>query len=93
LLLTEVDAPTGPVVFAADLIPGKAWVHVPITMGYDRYPERLIDEKTALLTDLAARGGRLFFTHDPSIAMGTVARDTKGRFHIVDERTELRVST
>src|SRR5438094_193423 len=36
LLLTEVDAPAGPIVFAADLIPGKAWVHLPITMGYDR---------------------------------------------------------
>ena len=52
LLLGEVAMPSGPVVFAADLIPGKPWVHVPITMGYDRYPERLIDEKSALLTDL-----------------------------------------
>src|SRR3982750_2035351 len=29
--------------------PGAAWVHLPITMGYDRYPELLIDEKKALL--------------------------------------------
>jgi glyoxylase-like metal-dependent hydrolase (beta-lactamase superfamily II) len=54
------------VVFAADLIPGRPWVHVPITMGYDRFPELLIDEKAALLADLVARGGRLFFTHDPT---------------------------
>ena len=47
--------PAGPVVFAADLIPGRPWVHLPITMGYDRYPELLIDEKAALLTDLVAR--------------------------------------
>jgi glyoxylase-like metal-dependent hydrolase (beta-lactamase superfamily II) len=85
LLLAEVDMPAGPVVFAADLIPGKPWVHVPITMGYDRYPERLIDEKTALLGDLLARHGRLFFTHDPTIAMGTVARDAKGKFGTVDD--------
>lgn len=90
LLLGEVAMPAGPVVFAADLIPGKPWVHVPITMGYDRYPERLIDEKTALLTDLLARGGRLFFTHDPTIAMGTVARDARGRFHTVDDRAAVR---
>jgi glyoxylase-like metal-dependent hydrolase (beta-lactamase superfamily II) len=90
LLLTEVEMPAGPVVFAADLIPGKAWVHLPITMGYDRYPELLIDEKAALLGDLEKRGGRLFFTHDPDIAMGTVARDPKGRFHTVDDRAELR---
>jgi glyoxylase-like metal-dependent hydrolase (beta-lactamase superfamily II) len=86
LLLTEVAMPVGPVVFAADLIPGKAWVHLPITMGYDRYPELLIDEKATLLSDLLARHGRLFFTHDPVVAMGTVARDGKGRFHLVDER-------
>ncbi len=89
LLLTELDAPGGPIVFAADLIPGRPWVHVPITMGYDRYPEKLIEEKQALLTDLAARGGRLFFTHDPTIAIGTVARDERGRFHTVDERALL----
>ena len=44
-------------------------------MGYDRYPEMLIDEKATLLGDLIGRHGRLFFTHDPSIAMGTVAKD------------------
>ena len=86
LLLTEVAMPDGPIVFAADLIPGAAWVHVPITMGYDRYPEMLIDEKAALLADLLARHGRLFFTHDPEIAMGTVAKDAKGKFHV--EHTE-----
>jgi glyoxylase-like metal-dependent hydrolase (beta-lactamase superfamily II) len=90
LLLTEIEMPSGPVVFAADLIPGKAWVHLPITMGYDRYPELLIDEKATLLGDLLARKGRLFFTHDPNIAMGTVAKDDKGRFHVVDERATLR---
>ncbi|HEX4449409.1 MAG TPA: MBL fold metallo-hydrolase [Kofleriaceae bacterium] len=82
LLLTEVAMPDGPVVFAADLIPGAAWVHVPITMGYDRYPELIIDEKAKLLGDLLERRGRLFFTHDPAIAIGTVARDGKGKFRV-----------
>jgi glyoxylase-like metal-dependent hydrolase (beta-lactamase superfamily II) len=86
LLLTEVEMPDGPVVFAADLIPGKAWVHLPITMGYDRYPELLIDEKATLLGELISRRGRLFFTHDPVVAMGTVAKDAKGRYGVVDTR-------
>jgi glyoxylase-like metal-dependent hydrolase (beta-lactamase superfamily II) len=85
LLLAEVDMPGGPVVFAADLIPGRPWIHVPITMGYDRFPEQLIDEKERLLTDLLARGGRLFFTHDPDVALAKVARDPKGRFVPADE--------
>lgn len=90
LLLTEVEMPAGPVVFAADLIPGKAWVHLPITMGYDRYPEMLIDEKANLLTSLIERHGRLFFTHDPVIALATVAKDDRGRFHVIDERESVR---
>jgi glyoxylase-like metal-dependent hydrolase (beta-lactamase superfamily II) len=86
LVLTEVALADGPVVFAADLIPGRAWVHLPITMGYDRYPELLIDEKERLLADLVARGGRLFFTHDPEVAMAKVARDPSGKYVAVDPR-------
>ncbi|MBO6935082.1 MAG: MBL fold metallo-hydrolase [Deltaproteobacteria bacterium] len=80
LCLAEIPTDDGPVVFAADLIPGRAWMHLPITMGYDRYPERLIDEKEALLSDLVQRGGRLFFTHDPEVAMAEVVLDDRGRF-------------
>ncbi len=80
LLLTEIAGAQGPVVYASDLIPGAAWVHVPITMGYDRHPELLVDEKRALLEDLLARGGRLFFTHDHEIAIGRVDKDARDRF-------------
>jgi glyoxylase-like metal-dependent hydrolase (beta-lactamase superfamily II) len=80
LVLAEVPSDDGPIVFAADLIPGRPWVHLPITMGYDRWPEKLIDEKTALLEDLVAREGRLFFTHDPSVALARVTKDANGRF-------------
>ncbi|MXR38207.1 MBL fold metallo-hydrolase [Craterilacuibacter sinensis] len=84
MLLTEIPTQAGPLVFAADLIPGTPWVHVPITMGYDRYPEMLIDEKQALLEGLLAREGGLFFTHDPHLASGRVVRDGKGRFGVED---------
>jgi glyoxylase-like metal-dependent hydrolase (beta-lactamase superfamily II) len=84
LMLAEIASSQGAVVFAADLIPGAAWVHAPITMGYDRFPERLIDEKRALLNDLLARSGRLFFTHDPDVALARVAKDERGRFHVTD---------
>ena len=89
LMLTEVAAPAGPLVFASDLIPGSAWVHLPITMGYDRYPERVIDEKRALLDDLRTRNGRLLFTHDPHIACGTVACDERGRYGVNEHAAEL----
>ena len=81
-MLPEVAMPDGPVVFPGDLVPGAPWVHLPITMGYDRFPEGLIEEKQTLLDDLYARNGRLVFTHDPTVAIGTVMRDSKGRFSI-----------
>ncbi len=81
LLMTEVASDDhGPVVFVGDLIPGMPWMHVPISMGYDRYPELLIHEKRALLEDLLAREASVFFTHDPEVAVAKVARDEKGRF-------------
>lgn len=82
LLMSEVPTDAGPVVFVSDAMPGAPWVHVPITMGYDRHPERLIDEKDALLADLYARGGSVFFTHDPALAVGRVQRDAKGRYGV-----------
>ena len=89
MLLTEIDMPAGPVVFCADLIPGRPWVHLPITMGYDRFPELLIDEKRALLEGLLDRGGRLFYTHDAEAALSGIARDGRGRFGAVDEQARL----
>lgn len=89
LLLAEVPMPDGPVVFAGDLVPGTPWVHLPITMGYDRHPELLVEEKERLLTDLVARGGRLFYTHDPEVAMSHVARDERGRFVPVEPTAAL----
>ncbi|WP_324733054.1 MBL fold metallo-hydrolase [Pseudomonas paeninsulae] len=90
LLLPEVAMPGGPVLFPSDLIPGAPWVHLPITMGYDRFPEGLIEEKQALLADLLARGGRLVFTHDPETAMGQVVRDGKGRYGLEQKVAEVR---
>ena len=96
LLLAEIAGPElvdgeahGGVVFCADLIPGRPWVHVPITMGYDRNAELLIDEKRAFLEDKLVRNVRLFFTHDPGCALAQVVRDEKGRFGTAHEYPEL----
>ncbi|KEA64080.1 hypothetical protein ADIMK_1815 [Marinobacterium lacunae] len=83
-MLPEIPMPDGPVLFAGDLIPGAPWVHLPITMGYDRFPEQLIDEKRGVLENLHARQGRLVFTHDPDIALGRIHRDERGRYSVID---------
>jgi glyoxylase-like metal-dependent hydrolase (beta-lactamase superfamily II) len=96
LMLAEIAGPEtvdgephGGVVFCADLIPGRPWVHVPITMGYDRNAELLIDEKREFLVDKLARNVHLFFTHDPDCALAQVTRDEKGRFGTTHEVAEL----
>jgi len=89
LMLTELAGDDGPVVYAADLIPGRAWVHLPVSMGYDRNPEQLVDEKTELLGRLVEQRGRIFFTHDHQVALGRVAKDAKGRFFVDESWPEL----
>lgn len=92
LMLAEIvgrpdasGAAHGGVVFCADLIPGRPWVHVPITMGYDRNAELLIDEKRAFLGDMLARDVHLYFTHDPACALARVVRSEDGRFATTHE--------
>lgn len=90
LLLTRVArAPGGPITFMGDLVPGAAWVHLPITMGYDRYPEMIIDEKTTLLGRMAEGGERAFFTHDAHHAAGRIVKDASGKYSATELVSEL----
>jgi glyoxylase-like metal-dependent hydrolase (beta-lactamase superfamily II) len=84
MLHTTVRGEQGSLFFAADLVPGVPWVHVPITMGYDRFPEHIVDEKQRLLARLAQDGTRLFFTHDRAVASARVVRDDRGKFAAAD---------
>lgn len=63
------------IVYAGDLIPGTPWVHLPITMGYDRYPEMLIDEKTTLYEKVVPRHWLVFYTHDPKYAASFIKKN------------------
>jgi glyoxylase-like metal-dependent hydrolase (beta-lactamase superfamily II) len=92
LMLGEIIGPggRGGIVYCADLIPGRSWVHLPVTMGYDRAAELLIDEKHEFLDDKIERGVRLFFTHDHEVAGATPVRDARGRYGVQDEQRELK---
>ena len=70
----------GPLFFASDLIPGMAWVHLPIVMGYDRYPESLINEKKDILDFLIQEKGFLFFTHDHKESLAEPFLNEKGNY-------------
>jgi glyoxylase-like metal-dependent hydrolase (beta-lactamase superfamily II) len=87
MLHTTVRGDTASFFFAGDLVPGVPWVHVPITMGYDRFPEQIVDEKTRILKRLEAEKTRIFFTHDRAVASARVARDEKGKFAAQESET------
>ncbi len=71
------------VFYCGDLVPGRAWVHLPITMGYDRFPEQLIDEKETVYRRAVAEDWLLFFTHDSEAAASHVRPNAAGKFEPV----------
>ncbi len=77
LMLSEIGEAIS---FAGDLIPGSTWVKPNLTMGYDRFPELVIDEKVRYLKDKAERNVQLFYTHDPEFAASHVSTDDKHGF-------------
>jgi glyoxylase-like metal-dependent hydrolase (beta-lactamase superfamily II) len=80
LTLSTIHGKNDKITFVSDLIPGAPWVHAVITMGYDRYPELLIEEKQKLLDETVLGNDYLFFTHDPEVAMAKIKKDAKGKF-------------
>lgn len=81
MMMTRIESESfGPVTVVSDLIPGVAWLHVPITMGYDRFPELLVDEKSRFLERVAEGDEYVFYTHDPRVAISRIARNDQGRF-------------
>lgn len=87
-LLSQVEGDKERVIFTGDLIPGSTWLHIPITMGYDRFAELVVDEKAELLEASDGKPTWLFFTHDPKWAMGKARKDIKGRFVVYDHVAE-----
>jgi glyoxylase-like metal-dependent hydrolase (beta-lactamase superfamily II) len=66
MLVPWIQAQNGVVVYTADLIPGLPWVNLPITMGYDRFAEKLVDEKKQMLDRAVDENALLVFPHDPA---------------------------
>lgn len=85
LLMSEIQMPKGKCLYASDLIPGAAWVHASYTMGYDRFPELVIEEKREILEEYCDSAHLICFTHEPNFACGAVLRDAKGRY-IAEQR-------
>ena len=75
MLVSLIQARGGTVIYTGDLIPGLPWVNLPITMGYDRFAEKLVDEKKQILDRAVAEDALLVFPHDPVHVAARVERD------------------
>lgn len=64
MLVSWIRAGETSIVFTGDLIPARPWISQAITMGYDRFPEGLIDEKSAFLEKAHKADALLVFPHD-----------------------------
>jgi glyoxylase-like metal-dependent hydrolase (beta-lactamase superfamily II) len=82
---TIVSSGQKKVVFAGDLIPGRAWVHLPITMGYDRFAEQVIDEKKDFYEKFANSSTYIFYTHDHDCAMSQIRISSAHRYEPYNE--------
>ncbi|MGQ0701956.1 MAG: MBL fold metallo-hydrolase [Gemmatimonadales bacterium] len=63
--------------YLADLVPTRHHLPLPWIMGYDVEPLRTLETKRQLLREAREGNWRLFFEHDPDIAMGRLAADPK----------------
>jgi glyoxylase-like metal-dependent hydrolase (beta-lactamase superfamily II) len=88
-LLTEIRGESTGAVFCGDLIPGRPWLHAAISMGYDRYPERLLDEKRALLEHCYEKRLWLLYTHDSKAAASRIEKDEQQRYIPADSLVAL----
>ncbi|MCB9228288.1 MAG: MBL fold metallo-hydrolase [Deltaproteobacteria bacterium] len=78
------------VCFCGDLIPGLPWLHSPVTMGYDRFPEQIIEEKMSLTARAEEENWILFYAHDPLWAGSACRKDDHGKVTAVDKVASFR---
>lgn len=73
--------------YPSDLMPLLAHVRSAYTTGFDLWPERLMEEKQAILAEAAAGNDLIVFNHDPRTAACRVAAGRDG--FVVRERIAL----
>ncbi len=85
MMMSYIQTPGENILFAGDLAPGHAWINLPITMGYDRFPEGLIDEKRQVFQRIFEDNAWIFYTHDHLYAASKLEFDEKmKRFHPIN---------
>ena len=90
LLLPTFSGENGSITFMGDLVPGTPWINLPICMGYDRFPELLIEEKEKFFDKILEikKPNWLFYTHDYKFAFSKIEKNEKGKFQAVEKKSD-----
>jgi len=72
----------GEVLYAGDLIPTSAHVHLPCIMAYDLYPLQVLETKREILERAVGENWTVVFEHDPYMPTGVI-RFEDGRYRAV----------
>ncbi len=91
MLISFIRAAGINLVFAGDLAAGHHWVDLPITMGYDRYPELLVNEKHEMLKRAMDLDAWLVYPHGEYPASKLALDEKKKRFVPVDLTSKLHL--
>lgn len=86
LMLAFIKGDKETLVFCSDLIPGTPWVPVSISMGYDRFAEKALDEKETLLKEALKNRYLLFYTHDAEFCASYVELSKQGKYAAVNKK-------
>lgn len=70
--------------YLGDLVPTTAYLKLNWLMSWDLEPLVMYGEKARLLEDAARRGVLLFWSHDPEIACGRIARSGETEYTLED---------
>lgn len=89
LMLAVIKGKSETMIFCSDLVPGIHWVPASISMGYDRFAEKSLDEKEELLKEAIDKNYLFFYTHDADCAVSRVALSDKGKYFAVGIVKEL----
>lgn len=83
-MLTIVHGQSASMMFCGDLVPGTPWVNLPITMGYDRFPEQLINEKQEIYKRVLSENWFLFYTHDPVVSSSRIQLNERNKYEAIE---------
>lgn len=72
--MVKITDGTTTLLYCGDVIPTSSHIRLAWIMGYDLDPLKLIQEKTAILSQAADQNWHLYFEHDPYCSVAKVAR-------------------